>query len=174
LRSFCADTLIRVPASGIRRTLERRIRAWRAKHGPEQEVIFRQTHVPGKMGLSDFADMNKHGVSVAGQPLEDRLHHFPPACSGYEHAHVVLGAESHVALAEGLQNALWSLGGVPAEHRTDSLSAAFKNLEQSAQDDQRWSRNFGPVFKVDRLKRKPIQNDKEKEPCARVQSQGCA
>jgi len=120
---------------GIRRTLERRIRAWRAEHGPEQEVIFRQIHVPGKMGLSDFTDMNKHGVSVAGQALEHRLYHFRLAYSGFEHAHVVLGGESYVALAEGLQNALWSLGGVPADHRTDSLSAAFKNLEQSAQDD---------------------------------------
>ena len=26
---------------GVRRTLERWIRAWRAEHGPEQEVIFR-------------------------------------------------------------------------------------------------------------------------------------
>ncbi len=34
---------------GIRRTLERRIRTWRAEHGPEQEVIFRQIHTPGKM-----------------------------------------------------------------------------------------------------------------------------
>jgi len=107
---------------GIRRTLERRIRAWRAEHGPEQEVIFRQIHVPGKMGLSDFTDMNKHGVSVAGQLLEHRPYHFRLAYSGFEHAHVVLGGESYVALAEGLQNALWSLGGVPAEHRTDSLS----------------------------------------------------
>ncbi|OIQ77315.1 integrase core domain protein [mine drainage metagenome] len=120
---------------GVRRTLERRIRAWRAEHGPEQEVIFRQTHVPGKMGLSDFTDMGKLGVSVAGQPLEHRLYHFRLAYSGFEHAHVVLGGESYVALAEGLQNALWSLGGVPAQHRTDSLSAAFKNLDQSAQDD---------------------------------------
>jgi hypothetical protein len=122
-------------SAGIRRTLERRIRVWRAEHGPEQEVIFRQIHVPGKMGLSDFTDMNKHGVSVAGQLLEHRLYHFRLAYSGFGHAHVVLGGESYVALAEGLQNALWSLGGVPAEHRTDSLSAAFKNLEQSSQDD---------------------------------------
>jgi transposase InsO family protein len=131
------ELLRRYPAlsAGIRRTLERRIRAWRAQHGPEQEVIFRQIHVPGKMGLSDFTDMNKHGVSIAGQPLEHRLYHFRLAYSGFEHAHVVLGGESYVALAEGLQNALWSLGGAPAEHRTDSLSAAFKNREQSAQDD---------------------------------------
>ena len=42
---------------GIRRTLERRIRAWNAEHGPEQEVMFRQIHEPGKMGLSDFTAM---------------------------------------------------------------------------------------------------------------------
>ncbi|MET4121951.1 hypothetical protein ABIB85_008408 [Bradyrhizobium sp. JR1.5] len=47
----------------------------------------------------------------------------------------MLGRESFVALAEGLQNALWSLGGVPREHRTDSLSAAFCNLDRNARDD---------------------------------------
>ena len=120
---------------GIRRTLERRIRAWRAEHGPDQDVIFRQVHVPGKMGLSDFTAMGKLGVTVAGEPLDHRLYHFRLACSGFEHAHVVLGGESYVALAEGLQNALWALGGVPQEHRTDSLSAAFKNLDKSAQAD---------------------------------------
>lgn len=120
---------------GIRRTLERRIRAWRAEHGPEQEVIFRQTHEPGRLGLSDFTDMGKLGVTIAGQVLDHRLYHFRLAYSGFGHAHVVLGGESYVALSEGLQNALWSLGGVPANHRTDSLSAAFRNLEQTAQAD---------------------------------------
>lgn len=121
--------------TGIRRTLERRIRAWNAEHGPEQDVIFRQIHTPGKMGLSDFTAMGKLGVTVAGEPLDHRLYHFRLAYSGFQHAHVVLGGESYVALAEGLQNALWTLGGVPHEHRTDSLSAAFKNLDQSAQTD---------------------------------------
>lgn len=120
---------------GIRRTLERRIRAWRAEHGPEQEVMFRQVHEPGQMGLSDFTDMGRLAVSITGEALVHRLYHFRLAYSGFQHAHVVLGGESFVALAEGLQNALWSLGGVPAEHRTDSLSAAFKNLEPSAEKD---------------------------------------
>ncbi len=120
---------------GIRRTLERRIRAWRAEHGPEQEIIFRQIHEPGRMGLSDFTDMGKLGVTIAAQPLDHRLYHFRLAYSGFEHTHVVLGGESYVALAEGLQNALWSLGGVPANHRTDSLSAAFKNLDRVTQAD---------------------------------------
>ena len=43
--------------------------------------------------------------------------------------------ESFSALAEGLQEALWRLGGAPAEHRTDSLSAAYKNLAVEAQED---------------------------------------
>src|SRR3954470_16907926 len=120
---------------GIRRTLERRVRSWRALHGPEQEVIFRQVHEPGRMGLSDFTDMADLSVTVAGQPLDHRLYHFRLAYSGFEHAHVVLGGESYVALAEGLQNALWALGGAPLEHRSDSLSAAFRNLDHDARED---------------------------------------
>ena len=114
----------------IRRTLERRINVWRALNGPEQDVIFRQLHEPGRMGLSDFTDMADLGVSVAGASLGHRLYHFRLAFSGFEHAHVILGGESYVALAEGLQNALWALGGVPELHRTDSLSAAFNNLAE--------------------------------------------
>lgn len=91
---------------GVRRTLERRIRAWRAVHGEEQEVIFRQTHRPGRLGLSDFTDMAGFAITIAGQPLDHRLYHFRLAYSGFEHAHVVLGGESFVALAEGLQNAV--------------------------------------------------------------------
>ncbi|QET95471.1 IS21 family transposase (plasmid) [Roseomonas mucosa] len=121
--------------AGVRRTLERRIRSWRALHGPEQEVIFRQVHEPGRLGLSDFTDMGELAVSTAGEPLEHRLYHFRLAYSGFEHAHVVLGGESYVALAEGLQDALWALGGVPHEHRSDSLSAAFRNLDRDARED---------------------------------------
>ena len=58
------------------------------------------------------------------------------AFSGWQHAEVVLGGESFVALAEGLQNALWALGGAPCEHRSDSLSAAFRNLGRDAAEDQ--------------------------------------
>ena len=120
---------------GVRRTLERRIRQWRALHGPEQDVMFAQDHPPGRMGLSDFTDMAALEATIAGSPLDHRLYHFRLAFSGFEHAHVVLGGESYVALAEGLQNALWALGGVPELHRSDSLSAAFRNLESDAQED---------------------------------------
>jgi hypothetical protein len=122
-------------SSGIRRTLERRIRSWRAQHGADQDVIFRQVHEPGRMGLSDFTDLSAVGVTIAGQPLAHLLFHFRLPWSGFEHAHVILGGESHVALAEGLQNALWSAGGAPHQHRTDSLSAAFRNLDAATEAD---------------------------------------
>ena len=120
---------------GVRRTLERRIRRWRALHGPEQDVMFSQEHPPGRMGLSDFTDVAELGITIVGVPLDHRLYHFRLAFSGFAHAHVVLGGESYVALAEGLQNALWALGGVPELHRSDSLSAAFRNLDRDAQAD---------------------------------------
>lgn len=126
--------------AGVRRTLERRIRQWRALHGPERELIFRQVHEPGRMGLSDFTDLSGLGVTIAGVPLSHRLYHFRLVFSGFEHGHVVLHGESFVALAAGLQDALWSLGGVPAEHRTDSLSAAFRNLEPEVAGD--WTTRY--------------------------------
>ncbi len=75
-------------------------------------------------------------MTVAGEPLRHMLYRFRLPYSGFEHARVVLGGESWTALAEGLQEALWTLGGAPAEHRTDSLSAAFRNLSQEAAEDQ--------------------------------------
>jgi hypothetical protein len=70
-------------SAGVRRTLERRIRSWRALNGAEQEVIFRQVHEPGRMGLSDFTDMADLGVTIAGVPLEHRLYHFRLVYSGW-------------------------------------------------------------------------------------------
>ena len=120
---------------GVRRTLERRVREWRARYGPERELVFRQTHPPGQLGLSDFTDAGGLGVSVAGEPLDHRLYHFRLAYSGFSHLHVVLGGESFTALAEGLQHALWTLGGAPLEHRSDSLSAAYRNLDANQRED---------------------------------------
>jgi hypothetical protein len=120
---------------GVRRTLERRVAQWRALNGPNRDVIFRQEHPPGRMGLSDFTDMGGLGITIAGEPFPHRLYHFRLAFSGFEHVHVVLGGESFVALAEGLQDALWALGGAPEQHRSDSLSAAFRNIDRVAQED---------------------------------------
>ncbi|MDN5850821.1 MAG: IS21 family transposase [Nitrococcus sp.] len=117
------------------RTLQRRVKDWRARYGPDKEVMFPQVHGPGLRGLSDFTQLKDVVVRIAGKPLAHRLFHFRLAYSGWCHARVVLGGESYTALAEGLTEALERLGGVPAEHRSDSLSAAFRNLDAAAQAD---------------------------------------
>jgi hypothetical protein len=123
---------------GILRTLQRRVRQWRALEGEEREVFFAQEHEPGRLGLSDFTDASELQVRVGGQLLEHRLYQFALAYSGWRHVEVILGGESWVALSQGLQNALWALGGVPTEHRTDSLSAAFNNLSEREQLTRRY------------------------------------
>ena len=115
---------------GVLRTLQRRIRHWRALEGPPKEVFFPQEHAPGERGLSDFTAMGDLNVTIAGAPFPHLLYHFVLAFSRWEHAEVVEGGESFEALSRGLQNALWQAGGAPREHRSDSLSAAFKNLQQ--------------------------------------------
>jgi hypothetical protein len=91
-------------------------------------VFFAQEHPPGRQGLSDFTDAGELGVTIAGVPFVHRLYQFALAHSGWRSSCVVEGGESFAALSAGLQRALWHLGGAPEEHRTDSLSAAFKNL----------------------------------------------
>ncbi|MCC5858212.1 MAG: IS21 family transposase [Ectothiorhodospiraceae bacterium] len=117
------------------RTLQRRVKAWRARYGPDKEVMFPQRHAPGERALSDFTVLKEMTVTVRGEILAHRLYHFRLAYSGWCHARVILGGESYTALAESLAEALEHLGGVPVEHRTDSLSAAFRNLDAQAQRD---------------------------------------
>jgi hypothetical protein len=49
-------------------------------------------------------------------------------------------SESFEALAEGIEYALWQLGGVPEQHRTDHLSAAVKQEPTSGQED--WTKRY--------------------------------
>ena len=124
---------------GTLRTLQRHIRQWRAMEGPGKEVFFAQEHAPGDRGLSDFTDMADLNVTIAGVRFEHLLYHFVFAFSRWEYVCVVESGESFEALSKGLQNALWQAGGVPREHRTDSLSAAFKNLQEEEDFTVRYS-----------------------------------
>jgi hypothetical protein len=118
-----------------KRTLQRRVEQWRALHGPAQEVMFLQHHQPGVLGISDFTLLKGEPITIAGVAFEHRLFHFRLPYSGWCHVEVIHGGESFVALAEALQNALEACGGVPAEHRTDSLSACFRNRDGSYAGD---------------------------------------
>ena len=67
-----------------RRTLERRIRDWRALHGPDQEVVFPQNPRPaGSFALSDFTHVPEDTITISGRPLKHLLYHFRLPWSGY-------------------------------------------------------------------------------------------
>jgi hypothetical protein len=118
-----------------KRTIQRRVEQWRALYGPGQDVMFLQEHRSGVLVLSDFTLLKGAPITIAGQVLEHRLFHFRLPFSGWCHVAVIHGGESFVALCEALQNALALCGGVPAEHRTDSLSACFRNRDGSYTGD---------------------------------------
>ena len=107
------------------RTLQRKVRHWKAISGPEKEIIFRQKNPPGWQGISDFTNANKLNITIQGEAFQHLLYHFRLSYSGYEFAQVVQGGESYSALTEGIQNAFCGIGGVPETHRTESLSAAY-------------------------------------------------
>src|SRR4051794_6142102 len=110
---------------GQLRTLQRRVKQWRAERGPAKEVFFAQVHHPGRLAASDFTHCSDLGVTVAGSPFPHLVYHFVLTYSNWE-AGTVCFSESYESLSEGLQNALWELGGVPQLHRTDRLTAAVQ------------------------------------------------
>jgi len=110
----------------VLRTLQRRVKHWKATRGPDKAVIFRQSVPAGQQGLSDFSHPNTE-ITLQGEMFTHLLYQFRFAYSGWRYVQIVLGGESYSALADGLQSALALAGGSPVEHRTDSLSAAFNN-----------------------------------------------
>lgn len=111
------------------RTLQRRVKHWRATRGPDKEVMFRQSVPAGQQGLSDFTQP-RTGITITGKAFNHLLYQYRLAYSGWRHVHIVQGGESYSALADGLQHALHKAGGAPKAHRTDSLSAAYVNATQ--------------------------------------------
>jgi hypothetical protein len=112
------------------RTLQRRIREWRALHGPEQEVYFPQDHPPGREAAFDFTNCNALGVTIGGEPFTHLLFELALSYSGWRWQ-MVAASESFEALAAGVQGALWELGGVSEVLRSDNLSAATHDLRRS-------------------------------------------
>ena len=112
------------------RTLQRRIRDYRALHGPDREVYFQQDHSPGREAQVDFTHCSGLGVTIGGETFRHLLFHLVLSHSGWSYAEVCFG-ETFAALVKGLQGALWELGGVPRVVRTDNLSAATHELRDS-------------------------------------------
>lgn len=112
---------------GQLRTLQRRVKAWRALEGPEREVFFAQEHPPGLLCQSDFTHMSDLGVTINRQAFDHLVYHFVLTHSNWETGTVCF-SESFESLSEGLQNALFALGFAPKAHQTDRLTSAVTSL----------------------------------------------
>jgi hypothetical protein len=124
-------------ADGQLRTLQRRIKVWRASEGPPKEVFFTQVHYPGQLGQSDFTHMGKLGITIGGRPFDHLIYHFVLTYSNWETGTICF-SESFESLSEGLQNALWKLGGVPENHRTDCLTTAVQKTSHPEEFTRRY------------------------------------
>ena len=125
-------------ADGQLRTLQRRVKAWRALEGPPKEVFFPQVHKAGQLCQSDFTHMKSVGVTIQRQPFDHLIYHFVLTYSNWETGTICF-SESFESLSEGLQNALWELGGVPQMHRTDRLTAAVQKPDRPEEFTRRYS-----------------------------------
>ena len=115
---------------GQLRTLQRRVRTWRAQHGPDHEVYFEQVAVPGREAAFDFTDASDLGVTIRGVPFPHLLFEWVLSYSGWTYVALAL-SETFEALVAGVQGALWTLGAAPAVLRHDNLSAATRELRRS-------------------------------------------
>ena len=122
---------------GQLRTLQRRLKVWRATEGPAKEVFFAQQHYPGRLSASDFVHMTDLDITIQGQSFPHLLYHFVLTYSNWETGTVCL-SESFESLCEGFQNAIWELGKVPERHRTDRMSTAVNNLSNPAEFTDRY------------------------------------
>ena len=112
------------------RTLQRRIRDWRALYGPDKQVYFEQVHPPGREAAVDFTHATELGVTILGQLLRHLLFLFRLSFSKWTWIDVAFG-ETFEALVSGVQGAAWDLGGVTYVLRSDNLSAATHELKRS-------------------------------------------
>jgi len=124
-------------SDGQIRSFQRQVRVWRALEGPAKEVFFPQVYSPGQLCQSDFTRRGKLEVRVQGQIFDHLLYHFVLPYSNWETG-IICFSESFESLSEGLQSALWELGGVPKAHRTDRLSTAVHKTDCPEEFTQRY------------------------------------
>ena len=108
---------------GQLRTLQRRLKRWRAQEGPPKEVFFSQQHRPGEAAQTDFTTGNKLEVTIRGEPFEHLLCNVVLPYSNWQWV-TVCRSESLMSIRRGLQSALFRLGHVPEFHQTDNSTAA--------------------------------------------------
>ena len=115
---------------GQLRTLQRRVRDWRAQHGPDTDAYFEQTAIPGREAAVDFTDATALGVTIQGEPFAHLWFEWVLSFSGWTYV-ALAASETFEALVAGIQGAVWTLGAVPTVLRHDNLSAATHELKRS-------------------------------------------
>lgn len=114
-------------APGQLRTLQRRVKRWRAASGPEREVVIAQQHRPGEAAQTDFTSTGELAVTIAGQLFTHLLCVLVLPYSNWQWA-TVCASESIAAIRRGVQRALFQLGRVPRYHQTDCSTAATHRI----------------------------------------------
>jgi len=122
---------------GHLRTLQRRFKTWRALEGKNKSVIFCQNHIPGIQSQSDYTNMNDLMITIDGQHFKHLLFHFVLVFSRWE-AVSICYEESFESLSEGYEYAVWLLGKIAPDHRTDNLTAATKKFGSSRAFTEKW------------------------------------
>ena len=145
---------------GQLRTLQRRVREWRAQDGPDREVYFEQVAVPGREAAFDFTDASDLGVTIRGVAFRHLLFEWVLSYSRWTYVGLAR-SETFEALVAGLQGALWTLGAVPAVLRHDNLSAATHELKRSG--GRQLTVRFGQVLDHYGLRSSRIQPGKPHE-----------
>lgn len=123
------------------RTLQRRVREWRATAGPDKEVFFAQVHRAGDALQTDFTSGNELKVTVAGQFFEHLICHVVLPFSNWEWV-TICRSESMMALRRGVQSAVFRLGRVANWHQTDNSTAATHELSSKKRDFNEEYRGF--------------------------------
>lgn len=121
------------------RTLQRLVKNWRVFNGQDKDIIFTQKLKPGKQSQSDYTSMNKLDITIEGSSFKHLLFHFILPYSRWEHVSICY-TESFASLSKGYEEAVWELGFIAQEHRTDNLSAAYKNNKKTGKEiTDNWS-----------------------------------
>ena len=96
---------------GQLRTLQQRVKQWRAAQGPEREVVLAQQHRPGEAAQTDFTQTTELAVTIAGQVFVRLLCVLVLPYSHWQWGAICL-SESMAALRRGVQRAVFQLGRV--------------------------------------------------------------
>lgn len=105
------------------RTLQRRIKDWRALEGPEKELFFPQAHIPGEAMQTDFTWGTELEVTIQGEAFPHLICHSVLPYSNWEWV-TICRSESMLSIKRGVQSALFRLGRRPQFHQTDNSTSA--------------------------------------------------